>query len=106
MARAKPEVPAMKADELQLVVKMVARDLHERRKAAKEFFGPKPFLGEELSEDALFSRYNEVRHDPEAWKELLPSVTKVNEETGAVLIRKDFIEQVKTFERRNREGAL
>lgn len=106
MARAKPEVPAMKADELQLVVKLVAQSLNERRKAAKESFGPKPFLGEELSEDELFDRYNQVRHDVEGWKSLLPEVTRVNEETGAVLLRKDFVEQVKAFERRNREGGI
>ena len=105
MVRAKPEVPAMKSDELELVVKMVAQRLHDRLKAAKLAFGDKPFLGEELSKDELFDRYNQVRHDVERWKELLPEVTKVNEETNAVLIRKDFIEQVKAFERRNREGA-
>ncbi len=103
MVRAKPEVPAMKADELQLVVKLVTRSLHERMKGAKESFGSKPFLGEELSEDELFRRYNEVRHDVESWKQLLPEVSKVNE-NGAVLLRKDFLEQVQTFERRNREG--
>ncbi|KKL54926.1 hypothetical protein LCGC14_2260530 [marine sediment metagenome] len=103
MVRAKPEVPTMKADELQLVVKMVARRLHERLKGAKKSFGPKPFLGEELSEDELFDRYNQVRHDVEGWTELLPTVSKVNE-NGAVLLRKDFVEQVKAFERRNREG--
>jgi len=104
MVRAKPEVPTMKSDELELVVKMVARRLHDRLKAAKLAFGDKPFLGEELSEDELFSRYNQVRHSVEGWKELLSEVTKVNEETNAVLVRTDFIEQVKAFERRNREG--
>ena len=103
MARAKPEVPEMKADELKLVVKLVARNLHERMKGTTKAFGPKPFLGEELPEDELFRRYNEVRHDVERWKQMLPEVSKVNE-NGAVLLRKDFLEQVKTFERRNREG--
>lgn len=99
----KLEVPKMKGDQLGLVAKLVAQRLNDKINKAKEVVGPKPFLGEELSEDELFDRYNQIRHDVQGWTDLLPSVSKVNE-NGAVLLRKDFVEQVKAFERRNREG--
>ena len=97
-------VPKDLASRWELIVQEVSKRLFEQRKLLKTAIGYRPYKGLPVSEEEAYSRYVQVRADPQLLTELLASNLKVQPDGSSLLPRK-LIERMSKFEDRYKKGT-
>lgn len=88
---------------MEKAASLLAERLFQRRQALKKAVGDRPFLGRNLDDNEALAQYMELRHDSQGWQKILQE-TAIVKEDGRVLLPRQFIDRMREFETRIREG--
>jgi hypothetical protein len=98
-------IPAGLADRWETIVSEASKHAYESRQQMKEAVGFRPYRGMPVDPAELEAQFMQVRSDPQALAELIRQNTTVKPD-GNILIRKGFLEGMRSQEQKIRKGSM
>ena len=97
-------VPTELASRWELIVAEAAKRLFAKRKQIMEAIGARQYKGLPQTEGEAFTRWAQVRQDPEGLTKILTDNVKVTQD-GQMLFPKELINDMTRYEARYRKGT-